>query len=207
MSDYKCRNPDCNYMTGGLEVCTKCGKSQSYMALESERDSLKAQLEKFQRPLDPVHIDDSHPCVPCFEKLVKREAELRAELAKFKENADKAICSYCGHIGPKKHYFILRHLLKCKKHPWTRALDGKVAAEKDRDRWREMAEKLAEESKQGMSSLLTIVRWMGQEERYKKLKAADLVWLEGTRNRLIAWETALTAFAALAGQTEKKHEL
>lgn len=39
----KCLNPKCNYLCGG-EVCTKCGKSQSWMALESERDALKAKL-------------------------------------------------------------------------------------------------------------------------------------------------------------------
>lgn len=42
--------------------------------------------------LDPVHIDDSHPCVPCFEKLVqerdafgKRETELMQKLEMARE--------------------------------------------------------------------------------------------------------------------------
>lgn len=33
-------------MTGGLEVCTKCGKSQSYLALEAERDNLRAEVAR-----------------------------------------------------------------------------------------------------------------------------------------------------------------
>ncbi len=55
-------------------------------SLEAERDRLKAELEHHK--LDLVHIDDSHGCKPCFEKLIadcdqwKAKAEKLADFIK-----------------------------------------------------------------------------------------------------------------------------
>lgn len=42
----------------------------------------------------------------------------------------------------------------------------------------------------GVFSLETVIRWMRQEERYKTLSAADLVWLQGAENSLEVWRKA-----------------
>lgn len=44
-----------------------------------------------------------------------------------------------------------------------------------------------EAAERGIFSLETVIRWMREEERYKKLSAADLVWLQGAENTLEAW--------------------
>ena len=48
-----------------------------------------------------------------------------------------------------------------------------------------------ETAERGMFSLETIIRWMRQEERYKTLSAADLVWLQGAEIGLNAWHKAV----------------
>lgn len=81
-----------------------------------------------------LNITEWKQILDTIDTLLTENEGLKGEIEKFKEYATKAICSYCGHIGPKKQYFILRHLLKCKKHPWTKALDGKATAEKEREK-------------------------------------------------------------------------
>ncbi len=45
-------------------------------------------------------------------------------------------------------------------------------------------------AERGVSSLETVIRWMREEERYKILSAADLVWLQGAEIALEVWRNA-----------------
>jgi hypothetical protein len=47
-----------------------------------------------------------------------------------------------------------------------------------------------EAAERGMFSLETVIRWMREEERYERLSAADLVWLQGAEIGLEAWRKA-----------------
>lgn len=41
--------------------------------------------------LDPVHIDSSHPCVPCYEKLLIDRDQLKAKLEACEGRLNKAV--------------------------------------------------------------------------------------------------------------------
>lgn len=45
-----------------------------------------------------------------------------------------------------------------------------------------------EAAERAIFSLETVILWMSEEERYKKLSAADLVWIEGAKNSLQVWK-------------------
>ena len=47
-----------------------------------------------------------------------------------------------------------------------------------------------EAAERGVFSLETVIRWMREEERYKKLSADDLVWLDSAEITLEAWRKA-----------------
>jgi vacuolar-type H+-ATPase subunit E/Vma4 len=59
MSDIQCLNPNCHYMCNG-EICTKCGKSQSYLRLESRNALLEKKVEKLKGVMKRVadQLDD-----------------------------------------------------------------------------------------------------------------------------------------------------
>lgn len=81
VSDTKCLNPDCNYIAVG-EVCTKCGKSQSYMSLESERDELKKGLN--------MQTDLYRGKLVFCEDLKKLNGELSAKIDRLKAKLEVA---------------------------------------------------------------------------------------------------------------------
>ena len=89
-----------------------------------------------------------HPKLKCperrIEDLESRLAEREKELAKYKESADKSICTYCGHIGPKTSEAMVEHMATCEKHPTMKMLKEFSALIDERDAARSMAEKLAE---------------------------------------------------------------
>jgi hypothetical protein len=45
------------------------------------------------------------------------------EIATLKENLNKVICVWCGHIGKKDAKELLDHVKECSKHPMKRAMD------------------------------------------------------------------------------------
>lgn len=62
--------------------------------------------------------------------LESRLAEKEKELEKFKEAANKAVCSYCGAIGEKTIDAMAKHLTECRVHPL--AVFANTMAEKER---------------------------------------------------------------------------
>lgn len=54
------------------------------------------------------------------ETTVKRLVEA---LEKRIKDANKAICMFCGSLGPKKPKFMLKHLMACKLHPLRKVME------------------------------------------------------------------------------------
>lgn len=89
----------------------------------------------------PLSQDSVGWIISYLSELESENARLKEELEKFKEGANKSVCTYCGHVGPKDVETMLQHMVVCEKHPTLKLIEKANELLQDRDRLKAELEK------------------------------------------------------------------